>query len=445
MITFNNTLDIAIQSICSWDKKMILSNVTLVRDVYGTVSFAMDNMETVADFDEQKLKTILTKNMGKYFSGRIYWKKLSGNFKNISRRIKPIIDLIEAERVQKEMCDNIMFFVSERPIAKKAWICRTQNIESVWPYEEAVKENGTKVVTFYSFKGGMGRTTALAGVVLTLVKQGKNVVMIDTDIEAPGLATLFFEEEIITKGVLDYLIEHEIDGGIQVEDYVFDVTDPVLLDEEDGRLFLMPAGKVDDNYLQKLARIDYQDNRENHLRDSLTGLLTDIKSRYSPDYIFVDARAGFHDMGGVAVTQLPHGVVLFGNDSRQSWDGIAQVLRTIAERHTEDFPIMIIDTMCPKPISSDFAISRKRFLQKSYTVCQENYYDAGSKLPGIEAPGEIHFPELIPFDDDLLRGIELFSDGSQEQNRQVGVYKDKLTGEIYEKVANRIAGWFGEA
>ena len=43
--------------------------------------------------------------------------------------------------------------------------------ESVWPYEEA--ENGAKVITFYSFKGGMGRTTALAGVALCLVKQGR--------------------------------------------------------------------------------------------------------------------------------------------------------------------------------------------------------------------------------------------------------------------------------
>lgn len=71
----------------------------------------------------------------------------------------------------------------------------------MWPYEDAVLENGTRVVTFYSFKGGMGRTTALAAVALLLVKQGKNVMMVDTDIEAPGLATLFFNEEVITRGV----------------------------------------------------------------------------------------------------------------------------------------------------------------------------------------------------------------------------------------------------
>ena len=32
-------------------------------------------------------------------------------------------------------------------------------------------------------------------------------MMIDTDIEAPGLATLFFDEDAIEVGVLDYLLE----------------------------------------------------------------------------------------------------------------------------------------------------------------------------------------------------------------------------------------------
>lgn len=445
MITFNNTLESAQQSVCLWSRKSILSSVTLVRDVYGKVSFFMDNAESVTETEEQELKTILSRDMGVYFSERIYWKKLSGNLKNVSKRIEPIMNLVETEREWWKIQDGISFYISERPIAKKAWIQKPRPQESVWPYEDAAADDGTKVVTFYSFKGGMGRTTALAGAVLTLIKRGKNVVMVDTDLEAPGLATLFLDEEAITRGVLDYLIESEIDSGARIEDYMLDLTDPVLLEEEDGQLFLMPAGKVDEHYLQKLARIDYQDNRENHLKDSLTRMMSDIRDKYRPDYIFVDARAGFHDLGGVTVTQLPHGVVLFGNDSRQSWDGITQVLRTIGEGHEADFPVMLVYTMCPKSTSSDFASARERFINKAYTVCMENYYNVEEDTPpGIEAEGEVHFPELIPFDDELLRGIELFSDGSQEKNRQVGVYKEKLTGELYKKISDRIAGWFGE-
>ena len=170
----------------------------------------------------------------------------------------------------------------------------------------------------------------------------------------------------------------------------------------------------------------------------------DMKENYAVDYILIDARAGFHDMGGVTVAQIPHGVILFGNDSRQSWEGMTQVLRTIAEGHTEDFPVMLVGTMCPKPTASNFLSAKEHFINKAYTVCVENYYDAESGIPGIEAEGEIHFPEFISFNDELLQGIELYSDGSQERNQRVNAYKNILTGEDYKKITERMKSWFGE-
>ena len=149
-------------------------------------------------------------------------------------------------------------------------------------------------------------------------------------------------------------------------------------------------------------------------------------------------------MGGVAVAQLPHGVVLFGNDSRQSWDGLTQVLRTIAEGHRADFPVMIVGAMCPKAASEGYTAVRNHFINKSYTIFTENFDDAESEIPGVEAEGEIHFPELLSFNDELLQGVELYSDGSQEKNQRVNAYKTILTGESYKKIANRIKSWFGE-
>lgn len=444
MITFNNALDVALQTVCSWDKRNFLTETTVIRDIYGKISLLMDNTESIAESDKENIENTLNQNIGKYFTGKIYWKRLSSKQKRVQKREEIIVQLIEQERTEWIVTQGITFYIAERTIAKKAWICKNVNIESVWTYEEAVLERGTKVVTFYSFKGGMGRTTALAGTALTLVNQGKNVMMVDTDIEAPGLASLFLDEEMIDRGVLDYLIEQGICQGSNIVDYVLDITEPALLNEKAGQLYLMPAGKVDQHYLQKLARIDYQDNREGYLRKSLAGLLTDVKENYAVDYILIDARAGFHDMGGVTVTQIPHGVILFGNDSRQSWEGMTQVFRTIAEGHTEDFPVMLVGTMCPKPTASNFAAAKEHFINKAYTVCVENYYDAESGIPGIEAEGEIHFPEFISFNDELLQGIELYSDGSQERNQRVNAYKNILTGEDYKKITERMKSWFGE-
>ena len=307
-----------------------------------------------------------------------------------------------------------------------------------------IEDGGTKVVAFYSFKGGMGRTTALAAAAINLVRQGKNVMMVDMDIEAPGLATLFFPENRIERGVLDYLLESEIADNTDIHDYVLDVTEPALIEENYGMLYLMPAGKVNEQYLQKLARIDYQDNRENHLRTSVGTMLKRLRDGYGVDYLLIDARAGFHDLGGVAVSQLPHGSVLFGNSSRQSWDGIRQVLRSIAKSHASDFPVMLVDSRCDKPTSPYFAEAKKAFIGASYTVFLDCFYDNEESVPGIDSEESAHYPEFIYSSDDLLRGVELYSDGSPEKDDLVTAYRQCLTEECYRKLTARIEGWFGE-
>src|SRR5713101_3700329 len=70
-----------------------------------------------------------------------------------------------------------------------------------------------KVLTFYSYKGGQGRTTAVANLGCCLYRLGYNVVLLDLDIESPGLPAKFgrsvFEDADIQKngGVIDYLLD----------------------------------------------------------------------------------------------------------------------------------------------------------------------------------------------------------------------------------------------
>ncbi len=49
------------------------------------------------------------------------------------------------------------------------------------------------IYTFYSYKGGVGRTMALANVAELFLRQGRRVLMIDWDLEAPGLEQFFFQ------------------------------------------------------------------------------------------------------------------------------------------------------------------------------------------------------------------------------------------------------------
>src|SRR4051812_16019418 len=47
------------------------------------------------------------------------------------------------------------------------------------------------IITFYSFKGGVGRTMALANVAWILSANNYRVLMVDWDLEAPGLHHYF--------------------------------------------------------------------------------------------------------------------------------------------------------------------------------------------------------------------------------------------------------------
>jgi MinD-like ATPase involved in chromosome partitioning or flagellar assembly len=70
------------------------------------------------------------------------------------------------------------------------------------------------IYTFYSYKGGVGRSMAMANVAEWLYQQGKRVVMIDWDLEAPGLEGYFFPEEQLDEikskpGLMDVIVDYK--------------------------------------------------------------------------------------------------------------------------------------------------------------------------------------------------------------------------------------------
>ncbi|RMH27272.1 MAG: ParA family protein, partial [Planctomycetota bacterium] len=63
------------------------------------------------------------------------------------------------------------------------------------------------IVVFYSFKGGVGRSTALAAFAIQRARAGERIAVIDADLDAPGLGHLLSAPEVGTAqwGVADYL------------------------------------------------------------------------------------------------------------------------------------------------------------------------------------------------------------------------------------------------
>ncbi len=156
------------------------------------------------------------------------------------------------------------------------------------------------VTTFYSLRGGVGRSTALAYTGRILAAGGRKVVCVDMDLEAPGLAALFGQEHEIEaeQGVVSLLLQ--LDQG-ETPDFASHL---LRLDETDD-LYLVPAGLPDPDYARRLRFIEpsawYREER-NPLRLLLDGLRE--KLPFSPDVILLDARTGITPLSGPLLFDL---------------------------------------------------------------------------------------------------------------------------------------------
>ena len=70
------------------------------------------------------------------------------------------------------------------------------------------------IYTFYSYKGGVGRTMALANIAELFYQVGLKVLMVDWDLEAPGLERFFFppdelDEVLAQEGIIDMLLGYK--------------------------------------------------------------------------------------------------------------------------------------------------------------------------------------------------------------------------------------------
>lgn len=182
-------------------------------------------------------------------------------------------------------------------------------------------------VTFYSYKGGVGRTSALMNVATRLCARGKRVCVLDFDLEAPGLDSFGFSHPTEPMaGIVEYISSFLQTGKLpDIHDHVYEITQ-----EERGALFLMPAGRKDSDYQRSLSQLDWKLLYKQKNGALLVQALRKIIAReYAIDYLLIDSRTGLTDVAGICTLQLPELVVLLFNLNRQNLDGTAQVYKAI--------------------------------------------------------------------------------------------------------------------
>jgi MinD-like ATPase involved in chromosome partitioning or flagellar assembly len=352
-----------------------LQSVTIIRDVYGKIRLYLEHNDS---FSPQKadittLETSLSQKLGSYY-GKDIWLP-----QGEQDGYKPLIQAILNERVPAEWDDDTVtprWYILERHVAKKAW---TDKNSGSPPWKQEYVDQGHKpaIVTFFSFKGGVGRTTGLVASAITLARHGHRVAIVDLDLEAPGLSTIFFQDNLENPGVIDYLLEKKIQqNDWPLRTHILPINEPILLGDTGETLRLVSAGTVDNNYLEKLARLDFQNLVDNQLPDRLRDLLRELESASKPlDFILLDARAGFHDIGGLAIADLSHAAVIFGTRSRQSWAGLTNVIRRLARPLSpEQLPVILVHALAPALRETGSVEELKGFADKAYQIFQANYY-----------------------------------------------------------------------
>jgi tetratricopeptide (TPR) repeat protein len=200
-------------------------------------------------------------------------------------------------------------------------------------------------VTFFSYKGGVGRTLALANVAYLLATNEDEpcrVLLWDFDLEAPGLPHLFrcrwgAKKQGFVDLVDRYLEKAELPS---VTEYIY----PSNVSGVD----VIPAGHVDRKYSDKLEKINwrlvYEKAHGYDLLESIKESIKKIQPKY--DYVLVDSRTGYSDVGGICLHQLPDLVVLMFRLNNQNLDGTQKVASAIhdfcakTKKHVDTIPVV---------------------------------------------------------------------------------------------------------
>jgi hypothetical protein len=238
--------------------------------------------------------------------------------------------------------------------------------------------SGVARVVFFSIKGGLGRSTALAASAWALAERGKRVLVLDLDLESPGLSSSLLPEERRPRfGIVDWLVEDLVENGEAV--FTNMVATSTL--SHDGEIYVVPAhGSDPGEYVAKLGRAWMPKIANDGRRESwslrLQRLLDALEARWKPDVILIDSRAGIDEVASACVTDLGANLVLlFAIDGEQTWSGhrilfrhwrTTGVVREIRER------LQLVGAMVP---DVDGAAYFEGLCERAWDVFAEELYD----------------------------------------------------------------------
>ena len=305
-------------------------------------------------------------------------------------------DLIQGDEILVSSDRQLMAFEG----GLKIWLLDRQIIGQDWMRAPLQQETKNPRVTFYGIKGGVGRSTALVIWAWQLARQGKKILIMDLDLESPGVSsTLLPSEYLPDYGIVDWFVEDGVGQAEAVESVMISAS-PLARDLP-GEIRIVPAfGRDTGDYLPKLARCYAESGGAANMSwaERLQRMVQHVENQEEPELVILDSRAGLHDIAAVTVTRMNADAFLFAVDSMQTWNAYAFLFR-----HWQKHPqvrefrqkLQIVAGMVPETGRDQYL---KRFRENSWDLFREHLYDeAGTQtedvfsfdLDSMEAP---HYP-----------------------------------------------------
>jgi Mrp family chromosome partitioning ATPase len=214
-----------------------------------------------------------------------------------------------------------------------------------------------QIVTFYSYKGGTGRSMMLANVAWILASNGQRVLTVDWDLEAPGLHRYFqpflLDEDLLgSDGIIDFVSDFTTaargaHGEGEDDDWFDPYADlaqyavPLDWDFDGGRLDHVGAGRQGASYSLRVSSFDWAEFYDDFGGGAfLSRTREHLKRDY--DYVLIDSRTGLADTSGICTVQMPDALVVCFTLNNQSVNGAADVAESVRRQRGENMRMLTV-------------------------------------------------------------------------------------------------------
>lgn len=244
-----------------------------------------------------------------------------------------------------------------------------------------------QTVAFYSFKGGVGRTTALTHVAAILAMRGRKIVAVDLDLEAPGLGSALNLAPLPKYGIIDYFYERAyLPEGVETHIPITEIFGEVRLSDAPGRLFVVPAGSLNLDYVAKVD--DLRATTVNEQGEDLWSIFyREITEQLEPDIILIDSRTGINEWGAFSLLRAADKAIVFLYPNEQNRQGIHLLTRALSGKLATYFVF--------SPVPSVGEIGREMVRKQWEFMQTDSYQDAENE--DEESSQAFADPIVIPY------------------------------------------------